>query len=88
MVVKQEDCCYVCGCPWAETHHCLYGNGKRELADKYGLTIRLCRKHHNEVHAYPNTGLDLKLKIMAQEYYEKNIGTREQFIKEFVKSYL
>jgi hypothetical protein len=35
-----------------------------------------------------NKELDLKLKEMAQRYYEENYGTREDFIKEFGKSYL
>lgn len=88
MVVKNEDKCYVCGCPWAETHHIFPNSGRRKKCDKYGLTIRLCRTHHEECHRFPNQGLDLKFKQMAQEYFEKNCGSRELFIKEFNKSYL
>ncbi|ASN70263.1 hypothetical protein 10S9_9 [uncultured Caudovirales phage] len=50
----------------------------------------LCYKHHrtdpDAVHR--NRESDLQLKEMAQTYYEQNIGTRQQFILEFGKSYL
>lgn len=36
----------------------------------------------------PNRGIDLELKQAAQVFYEVNIGTREDFIREFGKSYL
>ena len=32
--------------------------------------------------------IDLKLKTMSQEYYEKHYGTREKFINEFGRNYL
>jgi hypothetical protein len=35
-----------------------------------------------------NQEFDEHLKRQAQEYYEAHIGTREQFIAEFGKSYL
>ena len=48
--------------------------------------------HHNasneSVHANPNGELDLLLKRKAQEYYEAHIGTREEFIRDFIQSYL
>ena len=62
------------------------------MSDKYDLTVKLCPMHHNasseSVHAKPNGENDLILKRYAQTYYEANIGTREQFIKDFIKSYL
>lgn len=36
----------------------------------------------------PNRGIDLEMKQVAQIFYEVNIGTREDFIREFGKSYL
>lgn len=32
--------------------------------------------------------IDTHLKQKAQEYYEENIGTRDDFIREFGRSYL
>lgn len=76
------------------THHIFPGNtsGRRNTSDKYDLTVRLCPMHHNasneSVHSRPNQGNDLILKQMAQKYYEENIGSREDFIRDFIKSYL
>lgn len=41
---------------------------------------------NNGVHF--NKELDLKFKRMAQEHFEENHGTREEFIREFDRSYL
>lgn len=91
MIVTDEMRCWYCGNPATEVHHCLYGTANRAKAEKYGLTVRLCKEHHTGktgVHMNPNTGLDLHLKKMAQEYFEEHYGDRELFIKEFGKSYL
>lgn len=40
------------------------------------------------VHAVPNAGIDLYLKQTAQRYFEKHYGTRDEFIKLFLISYL
>jgi hypothetical protein len=42
----------------------------------------------DSVHMKPNQGLDLRLKQECQRYYEEHYGTREEFIKEFGRSYL
>ena len=42
----------------------------------------------DSVHENPNHGLDLKLKQMAQTYFEEHNGTREEFIEIFGKSWL
>lgn len=67
-----------------------FGTANRKLSEKRGLKVWLCGNHHRNgpsaVHR--NRQFDLQLKEMAQTYYEQNIGTREQFIVEFGKSYL
>lgn len=82
-----EEFCIVCGNPNYDVHHAISGNGRRKVCDRYGLTVPLCRKHHEQVHS---GGCQLKrdLQEMAQMYYEENIGTREQWIKDFGKSWL
>ena len=82
------DACVVCGFAPTEKHHVIYGTANRAKSDKYGFVIPLCRKHHNEMHAKPNTGLDLKWKQEAQRYFETYYGSRENFIKEFGRSWL
>ena len=81
-----EDFCYVCGSPYTEEHHIFYGRN-RQTSDRLGYTVRLCRKHHNEVHNAPNKGLDLLLKRIGQEEFEKK-SSRAEFIRTFGKSYL
>lgn len=80
--------CVVCGFVPTDLHHVFSGTANRKKSDKYGLTINLCRKHHREMHDKPNQGLDLFWKQEAQHYYEAHIGTREDFIKDFGRSWL
>ena len=47
--------------------------------------------HHtgaNGVHTNPSGALNTELHELTQRHYEKHKGSREQFIKEFGKSYL
>lgn len=92
-----ENECYLCRLFYGHSntnglhlHHIFEGTGRRKMSDKYGLTVRLCPAHHNA----SNEGVhfskenDLIIKRMGQEYYEAHIGTREEFIRDFIKSYL
>ena len=96
--------CYICS-KWLdrdylqkglEKHHVIYGMGnRRQLSEKYGLTVMLCRYHHqgninghNEaIHNNPDKTYDLRLKREAQRAWEKKYGSREDFIAVFGKSY-
>lgn len=59
------DNCYLCGCADAhfETHHCLSGS-YRKLADKYGLTVKLCPECHRFVHS--GNGATTKRRMAAE----------------------
>lgn len=83
------DHCIYTGSPYVERHH-IFGGYNRSRSEKYGFVVPLRQDlHPNGVHASQSGKLlDLKLKQMAQTYYEENIGTREEFIKEFNKSFL
>lgn len=72
-----------------EIHH-IYPSANRRRSEQYGFVVPLRPDlHPNGVHAGKGAKqIDTRLKIMAQEYYEAHYGTREQFIKEFNKSYL
>ena len=51
--------------------------------------VYLCVEHHTgNTGVHHNRELDLRLKRSCQRYYEKRIGMREEFIKEFRRSYL
>jgi len=80
--------CYICGSTYnIEKHHMVFGSANRKKADEDGLWCNLCHSCHQAVH---NQDIWEKkaLQELAQEKYEEKIGTREQFIKRYGKSYL
>lgn len=90
VLVDDLEHCIVTGSPEVAMHHVFNGNPYRELSDRYGFIVPLRPDWHNmtpySVHV--NQEFDENLKRQAQEYYEAHIGSRQQFIAEFGKSYL
>ena len=83
--------CRICENPNVQTHHIFHGHGRRKKSDEYGYTVKLCMRHHvgdNGIHLAKNREYDLSLMREAQEHFEANYGTREDFIREFGKSWL
>lgn len=96
-VLQNEKCCYLCKLYYGqynyralEPHHTLNGIGKRNYADELGLWIWLCPYHHRLGKDAVHNDMDIrrKLKEISQAYYEIHIGSRQEFIKLFGKSYL
>ena len=90
-LISNERFCLVCGTPInLHKHHIYEGRGRRQLSEKWGAWCFLCPRHHNMSNegVHFNKTLDLKLKQKCQEAFEFQIGTREEFIKIFGKSYL
>lgn len=83
------DHCMFTGCAPVERHH-VFGASNRTRSEQYGFIAPLRPDlHPNGVFAGAEAkGVDIRLKTMSQEYYESHYGTREQFIREFGKSYL
>lgn len=83
------DHCFFTGYAPVERHH-IFGGANRKRSEYYGFVVPLRPDlHPNGANAGKDAKeIDLKLKTMAQEYYESHYGTREQFIREFGKSYL
>lgn len=80
--------CWVCGNPYVEEHHVLYGTSKRKLSEKYGLKVYLCHEHHTgKKGAHFNKVLDTQLKMFAQKKFEEIYG-HEKFMEVFKKNYL
>ncbi len=81
--------CYLCGTTQGlETHHILNGPN-RKRSEKYGFTIKLCSEHHRGSPAgiHHNIKFSRLVKSIAQEFYEENIGSREQWLREFGRNY-
>jgi hypothetical protein len=83
--------CIETGTPHCHRHH-IFGASNRNKSEKYGFVIPIAYYLHEfqegSIHNNPNEGLDLKWKQKAQTYFEEHYGTREDFIREFGKSYL
>lgn len=89
-ILQEDKKCYVCGYTYALHKHHIFGASARPKSEKYGLTVWLCPHHHNmsDEGVHFNKELDMHLKRRAQKLYEHSIGSREEFIKEFIRSYL
>ena len=90
-LLSDEKVCFICGTPCNLHRHHLYpGYGRRQQAERLGLWVYLCANHHNMSPAgvHNNRELDLMLRRMGQEAFEDQIGTREDFIKVFGRSWL
>lgn len=89
VLVDDVDHCIFCFKSHPEEHH-VFNGPNRKIADKYHLTVPLCSRHHTIGADSPhqNKIIDLALKCWGQSYYEDHIGSREDFRREFGKSYL
>lgn len=97
-VLQDGQYCYLCKVFYGlyrygedlEPHHCLNGIGKRSTCDELGLWVWLCPEHHRTGVDAVHRDIELrqKLKQIAQAYFERNIGSRQDFIDKFGKNYL
>ena len=83
------DHCIFTGSAPVERHH-IFGASNRKHSERFGFVVPLRPDlHPNGVFAGKDAKkIDLKLKQMAQEYYESHYGTREEFREIFGKNYL
>lgn len=89
VIFEDMEHCFVCGSTYVQVHHILYGTANRKISDKLGYVAPLCQKHHTgSTGVHFNKALDLRLKKLAQEHFEANLGNRSEFISTFGKSYL
>jgi hypothetical protein len=81
--------CVITQSPNVAIHH-VFGASNRKKSEIRGFLVPLRPDYHNMSNkgVHFNRELDLKFKRQAQEYYEQHYGTREEFIREFGKSYL
>ena len=81
------DRCYICGTYGRIEEHHVFGGPCRKTSDRLGLVVHLCRSCHNDAHNRTNNTM-LYLHQKGQMIYEEKIGTREEFIETFIRSYL
>lgn len=86
-----SSCCYLCGkTANLECHH-VFGGANRKASDRYGLTVRLCHKCHNEpphgVHHNATNPKKLQRRVqrIAMRHYKWSV---EEFRLIFGKNYL
>lgn len=96
-IMQTEKECYLCRIFYEqsyvkdlEVHHCIHGTANRRLSDELGLWTWMCAGHHRtaEDAVHRDSRIDLGVKKLAQAAYEKKLGTREEFIHTFGKSFL
>lgn len=86
MRIHTGEYCLECGARATETHHCLFGNKDKSLAEQYGLTIRLCRSCHSRLHDR-DEDLAEKYRKLGQLCFEYKYG-HEAYMKTFFKNHL
>ena len=92
IVTDYEEICFFCGKPAECEHHLLFGSGIRELADEDGLKVPSCNECHNmgetlkRVHDNPMA--EKMSKMLGQAIFEAKIGTREEFMARYGRSFL
>ena len=95
MITNYTDYCILCGRPKEHTHHLVWGNSKRQLADADGLTVPLCERCHNMMH-HSTKQMQVMSHIVGQLYFERNKcadgmtpeEAREEFRTRYSISYL
>lgn len=96
-ILQSEKFCYLCFEKYGEynyrnlhQHHCMHGTANRVLAEEDGLWIYACIGCHefnkDAIHNCRET--DLYVQQAAQQAYEEQIGTREEFVSRYGKNYL
>lgn len=71
-------------------HHIIYGGGRRQLSEQYGLWIWLCAHHHNmggEESVHGNKTLRRFTERIAQKAWETT-KTRDEWMAVFGRNYL
>lgn len=78
--------CYMCGTNWNLNAHHTLGGATRKLCDEDKLLVALCFNCHRKLH--DSASLTLEYRKLGQKFYERKIGTREDFLKRYHKNYL
>lgn len=99
IIQKDGGYCYLCRLEnrrrntiLLQTHHVIFGAGRREKSEEDGLTVRLCPEHHAQVHRCDD--LRKMLSYTAQKAWEnenrQRYGdeTRRKWMERYGRSYI
>ena len=86
-IMQGQKRCLICRSPYVEKHH-VFGAANRQNSEKYGLTVWLCHKHHNEPPegVHHNRELSDRLKSWAQVRFDESYPNTN-FVEVFGKNY-
>lgn len=93
---KEDGNCFLCMILYGDynrkqttEHHIVYGRGKRNLSEKYGLKVYLCENHHQygKEAVHNNKEMALLLKETAQIIFMKKYG-KKLWMQVFEKNYI
>ena len=88
-LIQEKKECFFCGSPYVEKHHIYAGYANRKLSEENGCWCWLCVRHHTTSEGvHRNRKMDLVLKKLCQQEFEKRIGDRDVFRHTFGKSFL
>lgn len=91
VLTDDMDHCMFTGSPVVERHH-VFGDSRKAASERRGFIAPLRPDLHPNGADFKatkeNKEIDRILKQMCQVYYEEHYGSREDFRKEFGKSYL
>lgn len=88
-IVQTDDKCYICHSAFGSDTHHIFGGANRSKSDADGLTVRVCRQCHDDIHFSKDKSAELmeRLHRDGQNAYEKT-HTREAFMKRYGRNYL
>ena len=89
-IICNDPYCLICGTNYHLQRHHIFPGSRRQLSEKYGLWVYLCGRHHTmgDFSAHRDTEFSQRLKEQGQLAWEERYGTRDDFIKEFGKSWV
>ena len=89
-IIQSDKRCYITGAEYGLDEHHVFKGSRRKASERYGLKVWLCHDIHMAMHDHrkPFDTLENDLKVIAQEMFEANGGTREEFMQAFGANYL
>lgn len=85
ILTNDLEICYICKKPATDLHE-IYSGRNRKTSMQHDFVVPLCNKCHQIITL--NYGLNLRLKMICQEKFEKEIGSRNEFLSLIGKNYL